>query len=1075
MGTGAVCAQNKALQEANSSGYNWRNPSTSILQVPFSACGTDMVRDEYNSLSMPADVCYSVGGWFKVSGLYPTNSDPYCFIFGYAPYGSGKHFNQASAHWGLYTTSSNQYLFHVGSNAGGVLENNDINLGTYASGEYHYGLVVIDNKNMKVTVYIDGEQKCDQTINVPIYAQGANTAFMFGQYGVHTMDADEFQIFGSALTAEEAAAAYTNAATVASVSSIYTFNKIKAGTAGTFSNDMIGGASTDAVFTFHKFGGHWGDGALVNWEYMNETEATLVDGRDISEMFTTIKVVEPENGTLTVTPAEGEALAVGNNSVAAQTYYTVSATPAEGYALVGIYAKNLKGETVLVNNSEICVLGSTQLTARFSNEFNQVAFEAEHPVPFVIYHNGTQVGTSEDAHLNAIKGETYKLVFDVPFNLILNSITVDGEEIAVVDNACEFTVGESTNKVVINAVEKDSYVVTINQPMVDGVAAGTVTVTGYAGAIESGSKAVVGDELTVSFTPAEGYRFRHFIINDKLTAANTIVVEDAVSFGVDVEAGKEYPAMTHAYTNGTTQQNRLMKSMKQVGTEGYLFNAETQDDLGFAYYPGPTGTFLPDGAMINKTGIRAGHFQIDQATESFAFVFTPWADQIVTPEGALTSEFGWTKYAVYVDWNNDGDFTDEGEIAAVDNVACSNAKYTNADNCTKTITVPAGLDMGTYRMRIVFYEPGADNWYETLFTDCQIRNGVAYDFDIDVASARLDNPRTLTIASNFEKAGSVKFGELDSEATVDGLSVTTDFKYIPVVAEAAEDATFLHWTDKDGIQISSEPAFRFDGTEDATITANFGYTVTTEAEGEGRLSIASNNENYPTGSVIPAGQKVTITPVADEGYELTSLTLNGEAVEVAEDGTYTFTLEGPAAFSATFGVHVYTITYAATGEGTLTAGYGYDEATHTVTDAIENGAEVKSEENDNLFYFVATPSGTNSINKISYTLNGTETVVYDNNGVADLEVAESYDPDADAWFINASTIGFVVYGIDADYVVKVDFTGEGSGINGVELDAANGVVEYYNLQGVKVAAENLAPGFYIARQGNKAVKVLINK
>lgn len=65
-------------------------------------------------------------------------------------------------------------------------------------------------------------------------------------------------------------------------------------------------------------------------------------------------------------------------------------------------------------------------------------------------------------------------------------------------------------------------------------------------------------------------------------------------------------------------------------------------------------------------------------------------------------------------------------------------------------------------------------------------------------------------------------------------------------------------------------------------------------------------------------------------------------------------------------------------------------------------------------------------------------------------------------------------GLD-DYNILVDFTGKGTGINGIELDAANGVVEYYNLQGVKVAAENLAPGFYIARQGNKAVKVLINK
>ena len=34
-------------------------------------------------------------------------------------------------------------------------------------------------------------------------------------------------------------------------------------------------------------------------------------------------------------------------------------------------------------------------------------------------------------------------------------------------------------------------------------------------------------------------------------------------------------------------------------------------------------------------------------------------------------------------------------------------------------------------------------------------------------------------------------------------------------------------------------------------------------------------------------------------------------------------------------------------------------------------------------------------------------------------------------------------------------------------------IEYYNLNGVKVNADNLVPGIYITRQGNKTSKVLI--
>lgn len=48
-----------------------------------------------------------------------------------------------------------------------------------------------------------------------------------------------------------------------------------------------------------------------------------------------------------------------------------------------------------------------------------------------------------------------------------------------------------------------------------------------------------------------------------------------------------------------------------------------------------------------------------------------------------------------------------------------------------------------------------------------------------------------------------------------------------------------------------------------------------------------------------------------------------------------------------------------------------------------------------------------------------------------------------------------------------------SGINGVEIENANGPVEFYNIQGVRVNPETAGPGLYIRRQGNKAVKVLV--
>ena len=54
-------------------------------------------------------------------------------------------------------------------------------------------------------------------------------------------------------------------------------------------------------------------------------------------------------------------------------------------------------------------------------------------------------------------------------------------------------------------------------------------------------------------------------------------------------------------------------------------------------------------------------------------------------------------------------------------------------------------------------------------------------------------------------------------------------------------------------------------------------------------------------------------------------------------------------------------------------------------------------------------------------------------------------------------------------------SGKSTGIEDVivEESAEDAPVEFYNLNGIRVSGENLAPGLYIRRQGNKATKVLV--
>ncbi len=60
------------------------------------------------------------------------------------------------------------------------------------------------------------------------------------------------------------------------------------------------------------------------------------------------------------------------------------------------------------------------------------------------------------------------------------------------------------------------------------------------------------------------------------------------------------------------------------------------------------------------------------------------------------------------------------------------------------------------------------------------------------------------------------------------------------------------------------------------------------------------------------------------------------------------------------------------------------------------------------------------------------------------------------------------------YGMKLKVTEPTVGINDIAADDnADAEIEYYTIQGIKVSAENLTPGFYVARQGNKAYKILV--
>ncbi len=76
---------------------------------------------------------------------------------------------------------------------------------------------------------------------------------------------------------------------------------------------------------------------------------------------------------------------------------------------------------------------------------------------------------------------------------------------------------------------------------------------------------------------------------------------------------------------------------------------------------------------------------------------------------------------------------------------------------------------------------------------------------------------------------------------------------------------------------------------------------------------------------------------------------------------------------------------------------------------------------------------------------------------------------------NNLSCDIAVVWLDANINIPVSFNGTAkeSAIDSIEADQANAPAEYFNIQGQRVAADNLTPGLYIVRKGGKTSKILV--
>ncbi|MCM1348119.1 MAG: chitobiase/beta-hexosaminidase C-terminal domain-containing protein [Firmicutes bacterium] len=114
-----------------------------------------------------------------------------------------------------------------------------------------------------------------------------------------------------------------------------------------------------------------------------------------------------------------------------------------------------------------------------------------------------------------------------------------------------------------------------------------------------------------------------------------------------------------------------------------------------------------------------------------------------------------------------------------------------------------------------------------------------------------------------------------------------------------------------------------------------------------------------------------------------------------------------------------------------------------------------------------------------------EKIVINYNNTASIPLADgqkgtyAYADKVGTWTSSNDKVSAVTFAIPADgsnsqiNSIEVICNQDLSAIESVAVDNSNAPVEYFNLQGVRVDADNMVPGIYVRRQGTEVTKILV--
>ena len=780
-------------------------------------------------------------------------------------------------------------------------------------------------------------------------------------------------------------------------------------------------------------------------------ESSVVFGAVFELQKFVVTFAQVEGGEFVV--KNGETAIESGAEVAYGTELTLEATAETAYDFVTFTAN---GEAF--EGSQFTVKGEVALGAEFAKKSFTLTFaEVENGTITVkageeTLEAGADVAYGTELTLEATPAEGYEFV----------SFTANGEEI-------EGNTYVYEGPVVLGAVfaKIPSFAVTI-QPAQNGSLA--VMLNGEA--IESGVEVTRDQELTLVATPAKGYTLKTFVVNDTETLETTITVSEALTIGAIFQ---ERPEAEYTAPSG-----------EGVDTNGYL---ETVTVSGAA-----------KDVVINRNQKNGDVYEVCDAEEEifevypgseFSMNFLAKYTNNITTSAPTPQDLRYCVAFVYADWNADGQFDLLGRYGHgyLESGFAGNVKgnYDEVMNITHNFAVPADAELGRTRIRVVYTEA----WDANVKTGgnipsanySSIDKGYSYDFCLKVVEAP-------SYAVNFsaEGNGTLK-AYTDAALTAEvenGASLkATEFAsglYLAVAPESDDyELQSLLVNEADVTSEVAEGVYHLakvngDVVAKATFVAIPSLVVNFTAEGEGTLKVFTDAdltaevENGAKLKVAELTDGLYFTVAAADDNEFKTLVINENDVtaEVVNGVYHLAVADADVTATATFAaipVNNYNLYLTLTDaiDGTSVEVYTDAELTQKLYTIEHPQTELDeyftSKEFDGTLYFkVNMPAGL-SLKKVTGLM-----------GALDVEIVNN------VFAVEASEETLLDCGEDG-YLLAIDlvFEQELSGLTEIGVDLNAGDVEIYNLQGVKVAAENLTNGYYIIRQGGKTFKVRINK